>query len=153
MNYKLHGSYVYEGAVVPITRQFRHAGAELVAPRLAVGAARLLAPLSPVVIRRTLSVLRHGAIPAAYPTAAEAHAAVMRVSPRIATKSACLPRSIGTVLLCRLRGQWPTWVVGVAADPFRAHAWVEADGRLVGEGSEERRYAPVICVAPRELPQ
>ena len=37
-------------------------------------------------------------------------------------------------LLCRVRGQWPTWCVGARRlPPFAAHAWVEADGIMVGE--------------------
>ena len=43
-------------------------------------------------------------------------------------------KSLATVLLCRWRGAWPTWCVGVRRlPPFGAHAWVEAEGVAVGE--------------------
>jgi len=38
------------------------------------------------------------------------------------------------MLLCRQRGYAPTWCVGVVATPpFAAHAWIEADDRIVDE--------------------
>ena len=49
----------------------------------------------------------------------------------------CLERSVATALLCRMRGSWPDWCAGVALEPFRAHAWVEAEGSVVGEDERE----------------
>ena len=47
---------------------------------------------------------------------------------------ACLIRSVAAMLLCRQRGYAPTWCVGVVATPpFAAHAWIEADDRIVDE--------------------
>lgn len=105
------------------------------ATRCAVVLAHLLAAQPPGRIRSLLTLPRRGARPA---TAAEAEAArttVVTVSLSCAGQKGCLPRSLATVLLCRMRGQWPTWCVGVRTrPPFAAHAWVEAEGVLVGEG-------------------
>jgi hypothetical protein len=101
---------------------------------LAVGAARLLATQSPRRIRTVLGWLRRGARPATFEQAKAARATVMAVSLTCAAREGCLARSLATVLLCRLAGQWPTWCVGARRlPPFAAHAWVEADGIMVGE--------------------
>lgn len=102
--------------------------------RLAVGVARLLALQSPRRIRAVLDWLRRGARPATFEQAKAARNAVVSVSLPCAGREGCLPRSLATVLLCRVRGQWPTWCVGARTlAPFGAHAWVEADGVPVGE--------------------
>jgi hypothetical protein len=102
--------------------------------RLAVGFARLLATRSPREIRKVLSVLRRGARPASLEQARAVRARVVTVSLACAGREGCLPRSLATVLLCRSRGSWPTWCVGVRRlEPFGAHAWVEAEGVPVGE--------------------
>jgi Transglutaminase-like superfamily len=102
--------------------------------RLAVGAARLLATQSPRRIRTMLGWLRRGARPATFEQAKRAWDAVVAVSLVCAAREGCVPRSLATILLCRLRGQWPTWCVGARRlPPFAAHAWVEADGMMVGE--------------------
>jgi hypothetical protein len=101
---------------------------------LAVGAARLLATQSPGRIRIVLGWLRRGAKPAAVEQAKAARDAVVAVSLVCAAREGCVARSLATVLLCRLRGQWPAWCVGVRrVPPFAAHAWVEAEGVMVGE--------------------
>ena len=102
--------------------------------RLAVAAARLLATRSPRRIRTVLGWLRRGAKPATFEQAKAARDTVVAVSLACAAREGCVPRSLATILLCRLRGQWPTWCVGARrVPPFGAHAWVEADGRQVGE--------------------
>lgn len=102
---------------------------------VAVGAARLLAIQSPRRIRRLLDRVRRGARPASFAEAKAARDTVMAVSLACAGREGCLTRSLATVLLCRLRGQWPTWCVGVRRiPPFGAHAWVEAEGVPVDEG-------------------
>jgi transglutaminase superfamily protein len=101
---------------------------------LAVGAARLLATRSPQRIRRVLRWLHRGTRPATFDQAKAARDAVVAVSLTCAARQGCLARSLATVLLCRLRGRWPTWCVGVRRmPPFGAHAWVEANGVAVGE--------------------
>jgi Transglutaminase-like superfamily len=116
----------YQPRSVPIPRR--------ITAYLAVGVARLLATRSPRRIRKVLGSLRRGARPA---TAQEAKAArddVVAVSLHCAAREGCVARSLATVLLCRLRGRWPTWCVGARrVPPFAAHAWVEAEGVMVGE--------------------
>lgn len=56
-------------------------------------------------------------------------------------RALCLQRS--TVLTCLLRRQGinARLVIGAGAIPFRAHAWVEVDGRVVNDNeSVLRRY-------------
>jgi hypothetical protein len=102
--------------------------------RLAVGIARLLATRSPREIRMVLSLLRGGARPATVEQAKAIRDSVVTVSLACAGREGCLPRSLATVLLCRVRGCWPTWCVGARRlEPFGAHAWVEAEGVPVGE--------------------
>ncbi len=101
---------------------------------LAVGVAQMLAHQSPRRIRAVLNWLRRGARPATFDQAKAARDAVVAVSLTCAGREGCLPRSLATILLCRARGQWPTWCVGARRlAPFGAHAWVEADGVPVGE--------------------
>jgi Transglutaminase-like superfamily len=116
----------YQPRSVPLPRR--------IVTRLAVGAARLLATQSPRRIRSALELVRRGAKPATVEQAKEARDAVVAVSLVCAAREGCVARSLATVLLCRLHGQWPTWCVGARRlPPFAAHAWVEADGVMVGE--------------------
>ncbi|MCK9924806.1 lasso peptide biosynthesis B2 protein [Frankia sp. AgPm24] len=105
-----------------------------VGARVAVGAARVLATQQPARIRRVLARLARGARPADYDQALAARQAVMAVSLTCRGARGCVPRSIATMLMCRLSGTVPTWCVGVRSlAPFAAHAWVEVDGVMVGE--------------------
>ncbi|PAZ12398.1 hypothetical protein CLM62_29845 [Streptomyces sp. SA15] len=117
--------------------------------RAAVVAARLLSRLPPRRIRLVLTLLRHGAAPAAYEQALAARQDVTATS-TLCSGRHCLQRSLATALLCRLRGVWPTWCTGVRTLPFSAHAWVEADGRAVGEPADTAAYRRVITVPPRD---
>jgi hypothetical protein len=104
------------------------------AARLAVAAARLLARRPPRQIRNLLGRIRRGARPATAAQARAAYEAVTAASLVCAGREGCLPRSLAVVLLCRARGAWPTWCVGVRRlPPFTAHAWVQVDGEPVGE--------------------
>ena len=114
---------------------------------LAVGIARILARRSPRRIRAVLTRCRAGARPAGYPDASAARHAVVAVSVLCAGEG-CLQRSIATALLCRFGGSWPTWRVGVRVEPFGAHAWVEAEGRLVDEPYPPGSYRPILSVLP-----
>lgn len=114
---------------------------------IAVGVARLLAGLPPRRIRALLTVVRRRAAPASYDQALAARDAVVATSVMCAGEG-CLQRTIATVLLCRIRGVWPTWCAGVRTSPFAAHAWVEADGRPVGEPHPPGYYRPVITIPP-----
>ncbi|MEU6789643.1 lasso peptide biosynthesis B2 protein [Nonomuraea angiospora] len=120
------------------------------AARMAVGAAFSLAVLPPRRLRTVLTLLSRRARPATYAEAKAAKDAVLAVSLACLGVHGCLPRSLATALLCRMRGSWPTWCTGVRVrPPFGAHAWVEAEGRAVDEPTPEGYLAPLITVAPR----
>jgi hypothetical protein len=45
---------------------------------------------------------------------------------------------------------WPTWCVGVTTlPPFRAHSWVEAEGRPVGEDVPPTHFRKLISLPAR----
>jgi hypothetical protein len=114
---------------------------------LVVGFARLLATRSPDRIHRVLCRLRRGARPATWAEAAAARKDTVLTSVYCSGPVGCLPRSIATVLLCRLRGAWPTWQVGARLyPPFGAHAWVEVDGVAVDEPYPEGFHVPLLTV-------
>jgi hypothetical protein len=58
-----------------------------------------------------------------------AWAAVRQSSFFFSGRVACLELSLAFVLFALTKGLSVTWCVGVAVDPFRAHAWVEIDGK------------------------
>ncbi|MET8450812.1 lasso peptide biosynthesis B2 protein [Streptomyces sp. NPDC005209] len=121
------------------------------AARLAVAAAKPLTHLSPERVRRLLALLARGARPAGFAQVATARDAVTTVSLVCAGREGCLQRSLATALLCRARGVWPTWCVGIrTAPPFAAHAWVQADGRMVGEGVPEGYFRVLFSVPPHD---
>ncbi|MHC3474737.1 lasso peptide biosynthesis B2 protein [Streptomyces sp. 7R007] len=127
--------------------------ARRVAARLVLLPAFALALLPPRRIRAVLGVLRRGAAPAPHAQAQEARDAMCSVSLRCAGPKGCLPRSLGAALLCRLGGTWPTWCTGVrVVPPFTAHAWIEADGRPVGEGVPQGYFARLMAVGPPPRP-
>lgn len=113
---------------------------------LSIIAARLLTRASPKQLVEILTQLSRGARPATYRQAGAARNAVISRSRRCAGE-ACLERSLATALLCRTYGTWPVWRVGIKADPFSGHAWVEVDGTPVGEPFPAGRYAPILTVA------
>lgn len=101
-------------------------------------------------MKRILQKLSTGARPATYDEAKRARDEVLTASARCRGGSACLIRSLSVALLCRLRGTWPTWCVGVlAAPPFAAHAWVEADGEIVDEPLSQRDFRAFFKVSIR----
>ncbi|MFB8183312.1 lasso peptide biosynthesis B2 protein [Streptomyces sp. NPDC055966] len=117
--------------------------------RIAVVLARALVLLPPRRIRSLLGAVRHGARPATYAQASDARNAVLAVSLRCSGPKGCLPRSLATVLVCRARGTWPSWCVGVRAlPPPAAHAWVEAQGRPVDEQVPAEYFRALFTVPP-----
>ncbi|MBP2403227.1 lasso peptide biosynthesis B2 protein [Streptomyces syringium] len=121
--------------------------------RLVVLGARVLGTRSPRRIRTVLRLLSRGSRPATYAEAKAARDSVTAVSLRCAGRQGCLPRSLATVLLCRLRGQWPTWCVGVRRlPPFGAHAWLEAEGKPVAEGYPADYFQPFFTVGKPSPP-
>jgi len=115
---------------------------------VAITAARTLARLPPRRIRTILEALRRGATPATYEQALAARTDIVATSVRCAGRH-CLPRSLATTLLCRLRGVWPTWCTGIRTPPFTAHAWIEVAGQPVGEPTDTPSYRPILTVPPR----
>lgn len=119
------------------------------AARLVLVPAVVLSLLPPRRIRTVLGLLRRGAAPADAAQAQRARDAVCAVSLRCAGPKGCLPRSLGAALLCRLGGTWPTWCTGVrVVPPFTAHAWIEADGRPVGEDAPDGYFARLMSIGP-----
>lgn len=126
MSSSMQQAVSYQPRSVPLPRRLLAHGV--------VGAARLLATQPPRRIRKVLDWLRRGARPARFDEVKAARDTVITVSLACAGPEGCLLRSLATVLLCRLRGQWPAWCVGARRfPPFGAHAWVEADGVPVDE--------------------
>ncbi|MGI5166690.1 lasso peptide biosynthesis B2 protein [Spirillospora sp. CA-253888] len=113
--------------------------------RGAAGLSRLLILLPPRRLRQVLSALSRGSRPATVAEALGARQAVVSVSDRCAGQG-CLQRSVAAVLLCRLHGSWPDWCTGFRTRPFRAHAWVEAEGAAVGETDDTTLFHTVISV-------
>ncbi|MDX3532899.1 lasso peptide biosynthesis B2 protein [Streptomyces sp. MB09-01] len=119
------------------------------AGRLAVAVAHPLVRLPPHRLARLLGRVARGVRPADHDQAHRARTAVTTVSALCAGREGCLPRSVATALLCRARGVWPTWCVGVrSAPPFGAHAWVSAGGRLVGEDLPDDYFRVLLSVPP-----
>jgi hypothetical protein len=116
---------------------------------LAVGLARVLAGQPPGRIRWLLLRLRRGARPATVAEARAARSAVVATSILCAGEG-CLPRSLATTLLCRLRGTWPTWCTGVRTAPFTAHAWVAVAGEPVDEPYPAGYFRLVMAVPPAD---
>ncbi|REE96915.1 lasso peptide biosynthesis B2 protein [Thermomonospora umbrina] len=113
--------------------------------RVAVCAALPLARMSPGRLRRVLTAVRRGARPATEAEALAAREAIVTVSVRCAGQG-CLPRSVASALLCRLYGRWPDWCTGIRTEPFRAHAWIEVDGRPIGELGDIAYFHKVMTV-------
>jgi hypothetical protein len=120
-------------------------GSERLLARLSVALTLPLTGLSPRSLRRVLNTLRRGARPATYQQALTARRAVVATSIRCAGQG-CLHRALATALLCRLHGAWPVWCTGIRTEPFRAHAWVEAEQQPVGEPFPAGYYSITMTV-------
>jgi len=118
--------------------------------RAAVWVARRLAKRSPQRLKAVMTLLSRRARAADRAEARQARDEVLSVSPRqCGSPAACLPRSIAVALVCRTRGTWPTWCVGVlAAPPFLAHAWIEVAGAMVDEPVDSDYYRRFFAVEP-----
>ncbi|MBG0569194.1 lasso peptide biosynthesis B2 protein [Actinoplanes aureus] len=120
-----------------------------VVTRVAITIAHLLRPLPPALLTRVLGVLRRGARTATYAEAEAARNRVLSASLGMNALKACLQRSLAVTILCRMSGAWPTWCAGVRkTPPFTAHAWIEAEGRSVGEPGVSEVYVCMLRVAP-----
>ncbi|WP_032404574.1 MULTISPECIES: lasso peptide biosynthesis B2 protein [Nocardiaceae] len=123
--------------------------------KASVGIAKGLSRMPPNVLRSFLERIATGARPATYEEARLARDAVLTASPYSRGGSACLPRSLATVLVCRARGTWPQWCVGVlSSPPFTAHAWIEVDGVIVDEPMAKSDFSTFFSVSSKSmLPQ
>ena len=114
---------------------------------LAVPVARLLARRPPQELRGLLTRLTARARAASYAEAKLVRDQVLTHSPRCRGGRSCLIRSITVMLVCLVHGFRPQWCVGVvAAPPFTAHAWVEAEGRMVDEPVDSSYYRKFFSV-------
>ena len=90
-------------------------------------------------------VLKHASRPrpGATTTPDECARAVARAG-RLLPPSTCLSRALAGACLLERGGRAATVAIGVASGaPFRAHAWLECDGRiLVGAGTDV--HAPLL---------
>lgn len=76
-----------------------------------------------------------------------AWAAVRQYSFFFSGRVACLELSLGFVIFALIRGLSATWCVGVATEPFRAHAWVEIDGKIFREADKfEQHFRKMLSV-------
>ncbi|MDO1481573.1 MULTISPECIES: lasso peptide biosynthesis B2 protein [Rhodococcus] len=115
--------------------------------------AKQLARLTPWTLHRVLTFLARRARPARYDEAERAVLAVVQHDPTCAGRFGCLPRSIAACLLLRTDGSWPIWCTGIpAAPPFRAHAWLETEGRLVAELGQPSSYRTLMTMPPPATP-
>lgn len=115
---------------------------------IAVAIARTLHRKPPQTLRRLTQRISQGARPATYDQAKRARDEVLTYSALCRGNKACLTRSIAVALLCRLRGHWPTWAVGVVTiPPFAAHAWVEAEDQIVDEPLTREDFRSFFKVA------
>lgn len=83
-------------------------------------------------------------------TAASAHEAdealraVRWTAQFVPVRMACLEESVAAVVALALAGRHAGWRQGIACDPVRMHAWIEARGRAVGEPGTTSCYTPLI---------
>lgn len=78
--------------------------------------------------------------PANTSTAERYRNAVCVVSRKCRSQQGCLLRSLSTAAACRISHRSVTWCTGFTDRPFRAHAWVEANGIPIGEPDAVKQY-------------
>ncbi|MBO2464978.1 lasso peptide biosynthesis B2 protein [Actinomadura violacea] len=85
--------------------------------------------------------------PAGRAQAERAFTVITILHPRCGGDTGCLLRSIAVAMFCRTAGTWPTWRSGVRYPPLHSHAWIEVDGRPVGEPAHLiATYTPTITI-------
>ncbi|MFE3577922.1 lasso peptide biosynthesis B2 protein [Streptomyces vinaceus] len=77
-----------------------------------------------------------------------AHAAVRRAALGWPGRAACLEESLGAYLAAALTGRRVRWVLGARFTPHGAHAWIEAEGVIIGQDEADRvwPYTPALQV-------
>lgn len=98
--------------------------------------------------RRFLTLAAKGLPEASHQQATQARDLVLKYDPRTRGETACVPRVIASALLCRRRYKsWPRVCFGVLiTPPFRAHAWLEAEGRSVQEDLPATFYGLLFAI-------
>lgn len=73
-------------------------------------------------------------------------AAFLRLRPLLfTTHDRCLHDSLSLLDVLAAEGWYPHWVIGVATQPFRAHAWVQSGECVINDLHEHvRRYTPIL---------
>jgi hypothetical protein len=86
---------------------------------------------------------------AATPHEAEAALRAVRWTAQfVPARMACLEESVAAMVALALAGRQADWRHGIASDPVRMHAWIEAWGHPVGEPPSTSAYTPLIRVPP-----
>jgi ATP-binding cassette subfamily B protein len=114
--------------------------------RLAVLLARRLERAKPSDVERTLQRWANRFPPAEERMVAVYRNAVCAASRRCRGQEGCLLRSLSVVVMGRMRRESVSWCTGIDDKPFRAHAWVEVNGKPVGEPAEVETYAKTMEV-------
>ncbi|MFJ8589650.1 lasso peptide biosynthesis B2 protein [Streptomyces sp. NPDC093595] len=86
--------------------------------------------------------------PATIGQAQSLHAAVRRAARPWPGRAACLEESLASYFAGALTGRRTRWVLGARFFPHGAHAWIEAEGAVIGQAEEDRvwPYVPVLRV-------
>jgi len=84
------------------------------------------------------TIRRWGRRAAAFDEAAATVAAVDWAARRYPGRAACLEQSLAAVLLAAAAGRRLDWCLGALGDPYRFHAWVEAEGHPVPAPGDPR---------------
>jgi hypothetical protein len=62
-------------------------------------------------------------------------------------RAACLEHSLAAVLSAAARGRAVDWCIGGRLAPYASHAWIQAEGRPVGEpAGPDRPYLPLLTL-------
>lgn len=128
-------------AVRPAERAAGHAG---------LLAALVLLRLLPVryAVAAARAATRMPGRPATIGQAEAAFTAVRRAARWWPGRVACLEESLAAHFAAALTGHRVRWVVGARFTPQGAHAWIEADGSVIGQEESDRvwPYTPALTV-------
>ena len=63
------------------------------------------------------------------------------------TKDECLFDSLVLVEFLARHGLYPTWVIGVSTNPFKAHSWVQVGDRVLNDLPERvSMFTPILVI-------
>ncbi|MFE8978732.1 lasso peptide biosynthesis B2 protein [Streptomyces cyaneofuscatus] len=118
-----------------------------------IGLAAALLLLRALPIRHVVAIARAATLlpgrPARVRDAEAVLAAVRAAGTWWPGRVACLEESLACHLAAALTGHRVRWVLGARFIPRGAHAWIEADGRVLGQDEHDRLwpYVPVLTVS------